>query len=130
MKKQIKLIWIIIILFSQVSQASIVINEIMVKPTTDQNLNEWIEIYNTGSEQINLSSWKIKDNMGEDFLIGGNYNEQGTIIKPNSYALITAETTRVYNNFKVMFNTTKLYVAYNKKGIILIRFLIYFLLNI
>jgi len=98
-----------LILNSEIITAEIIISEIMAKPYQDYTLNEWIELYNDGTEEINISGWKIVDDGGEDNLTGGKYGGKGTIIPPKKYALITSETTRVYNNFKVLFNTTKIY---------------------
>ncbi|MFH0936169.1 MAG: lamin tail domain-containing protein, partial [Candidatus Woesearchaeota archaeon] len=39
--------------------ANLIINEVMYNPSDDENYNEWIEIYNNGNEEIDLSLWKL-----------------------------------------------------------------------
>lgn len=57
--------------------AEVVINEFQVEPSAQQ----WVELYNAGSEPHDLSGWYIDDNGGsEKFTI-----PDGTIIAPNMY---------------------------------------------
>jgi hypothetical protein len=51
----------------------LVFSEICYKPASDTNTGEWVEIYNAGSEAIDLSGWTLKD---------GNDNNQFTIPSP------------------------------------------------
>lgn len=103
-----KLLLYLLFLFVTISYASanLIINEIMANPPgiiqSDEKLNEYIELYNNGSNKINVSGWKIGDKVQNDSLIGGYYGGGGTIIEAGEYALITAGTTRVYNNFNVL----------------------------
>jgi parallel beta-helix repeat protein len=41
--------------------SQVVINEIMYNSSTDQNNNDWIELYNNGNNNIDLSGWKLSD---------------------------------------------------------------------
>lgn len=41
--------------------AKVVINEIFPNPEGDDKLGEFIELYNTGSEPVNLAGYKLKD---------------------------------------------------------------------
>lgn len=82
----------------------------MANPVADETLNEWIEIYNNGSVEINVSNWIIGDNDNNDTLEGGLYNKEGTLIPAKGYAIITDDSTRVYNNFNVSDKAIKLYV--------------------
>lgn len=93
-----------------ISAESITINEIMADPVADEDLNEWIELYNNESTPVNVSSWLIGDNTGNDTLEGGLYNNEGTIIPPDGFAIITDDETRAYNNFNVSPDALRLYV--------------------
>jgi len=93
-----------------VSFADITINEIMARPISDESLNEWIEIYNTGSSGVDIANWKIGDNNDNDTLEGGKYGKAGTVIPANGYAIITDDNTRVYDNFNVSSNAIRIYV--------------------
>lgn len=103
--------WYLVIVLLFVNPVSaIVINEVMSNPIDDESLNEWIEIYNEDSSEVNISSWIIKDDSDEDIIEGGLYGGAGTIIPGFGYGIITDDMTRVYNNFNVSSNAVRLYV--------------------
>jgi len=108
-KMKLLIYLILFIILMQVSNG-ILINEIMANPIADESLNEWIEIYNDGDNNVNLSGWIIGDDKDNDTIEGGLYNKEGTIIEPSSFAIITDEATRVYNNFNVSNDAIRLYV--------------------
>ncbi len=101
---------IFFILIIPFSYANLIINEIMADPLADEALNEWIELYNNNSFELNLSGYKISDSSDTDTIEGGLYNKEGTIIPAFGYAIITDEATRVYNNFNVSPQAIRLYV--------------------
>ena len=107
MKLLLKII-VLLILIENVN--ALIINEIMADPIADESLNEWIELYNNESTSINVSNWLIGDATGNDTIEGGLYNNEGTIIGPFGFAIITDDSTRVYNNFNVSENAVRLYV--------------------
>ena len=82
----------------------------MADPIDYESLNEWIELYNNDSYSINLSGWIIGDNSDNDTLQGGLYGGAGTILRSGSYAVITDDLTRVYDNFNVSSNALRIYV--------------------
>ncbi|MBI2134938.1 lamin tail domain-containing protein [Candidatus Woesearchaeota archaeon] len=86
------------------------ISEIMADPVADESLNEWIELYNNESVEINVSGWLIGDDSENDTLEGGLYNKEGTIIPAYGFAIITDDATRVYDNFNVSIDAMRLYV--------------------
>jgi phosphatidylserine/phosphatidylglycerophosphate/cardiolipin synthase-like enzyme len=49
----------------------IVINELMYDPDGSDLDGEWVEIYNNGSNPVNMSSWEITDNDGNTFVFPG-----------------------------------------------------------
>lgn len=61
--------------------------------------NEFVEVYNSGTDSIDLSLWQINDRFSTDELVDGG---MGTIIAPERYALIMEgdydETTGIYLN--------------------------------
>lgn len=88
----------------QVVSANIVINEIMYNPPGSDDGREWIEIYNNGSNPINLEGWKFyEDNTGHGLtLINGSY-----ILNENDYALITDDYDTFLSDYS-NFNRTLL----------------------
>ncbi|MBI2522788.1 lamin tail domain-containing protein [Candidatus Woesearchaeota archaeon] len=99
----------VFIFLMQISNA-IVINEIMADPIADETLNEWVELYNEEDNDVNVSGWIIGDDNDNDTILGGLYNNEGTIIPAFGYAIITDDATRVYNNFNVSSDAVRLYV--------------------
>jgi len=92
-------------------RATIVINEIMYDPEQNDNYNEWIELYNPTNHSINVSGWSITDNFAEDFLEGDRDHGNGTTIIPAyGHAIIADHGTKIYENFSIPFNTTRLYI--------------------
>ncbi len=65
-------------------EAKLLLTEVMYEPTqtASQTDSEWIEVYNDGSEAIDLSSWKVDGNNFEDVVLG-----------PGQYLVIARELT-------------------------------------
>jgi hypothetical protein len=47
--------------------AAVVINEIFPKPTDPAN--QWIELYNTGTDSVSMNLWKLENSAGNNFII-------------------------------------------------------------
>ena len=89
----------------------IVINEVLYNPETNDNYNEWIELYNPTNNTINVSGWSITDNSAADFLEGDTDHGNGTtMIPPYGYAILADHGTTAYENFSITNETIKLYV--------------------
>ena len=101
---------VVIVLFPKIAFANVIINEIMANPIADESLNEWIELYNDGSNEVNVSGWIIGDDDDNDTIEGGLFNQEGTIIPALGFGIITDDSTRVYNNFNVSDDAVRLYV--------------------
>lgn len=65
-------------------QTSIVINEIMYDAPSDQGTGEFIELYNRGTETVDLSNWKISSGVSFNFPVG-------TTLASDSYLVIAAD---------------------------------------
>lgn len=65
-------------------QTNIVINEIMYDAPSDQGTGEYIELYNRGSETVDLSGWKISKGVKFDF-------PAGTSLVAGAYLVIAAD---------------------------------------
>ncbi len=64
--------------------AQVAINEVMYAPnqTVSETDSEWVELHNTGQEQVDLTGWKIN---GNEF--------QPAILQPDQYLVIARELT-------------------------------------
>src|SRR3989344_583570 len=103
--KKFSLFFILVIGLRLVS-AQILITEVMYDPVfaSDTDL-EWIEVYNNGSGDINLSSWKIDGNNFDDFsIIPGEFIViareliDGTDLDNDSFESIYGNNDGVWNN--------------------------------
>jgi len=49
--------------------SDIVINELLPNPSGEEEEEEWIELKNTGSEDVDLCSWQLKDASGKTYTL-------------------------------------------------------------
>jgi len=75
--------------------AGIVINEILPSPEGPDETEEWIEIYNQNSFEVNLSNWQIKDSEGSTTVY---VFPNTTLIKQKGYLVFTRPTTKIVLN--------------------------------
>jgi hypothetical protein len=68
--------------------ADVVINEIMVNPSGDENAREYVELYNTGSKYVGLSWWLIGNMDGMDNIIAPPDSTYPAHIMGGGYAVI------------------------------------------
>jgi len=111
----ILIVTIILLSFNQKVLAenpqSIIINEVMACPIDSDYYNEWIELYNPSDISIDIKNWTIDDGGEKDTIVSDLDHGNGTtIIPPNSYAILTDQGTKVYDNFTIPENAIKLYV--------------------
>ncbi|MFC1729257.1 lamin tail domain-containing protein [candidate division KSB1 bacterium] len=59
--------------------------EIMFNPSGNENQNEFIEVFNTGSEPIDLTGWTISDGENADRIVPA---ASGTLLLPGQYGVI------------------------------------------
>jgi|GEM_PF-2675169 hypothetical protein len=101
MKKRVFYIFFLIILVNYVS-ADIIINEIMYNPSGSESTDEWVELYNNGSSDQNISDWLLIDTTTARslILINGSGN-----ISVGDYAVIIENQTTFLQNYP-SFNST------------------------
>lgn len=92
------LVFIFFILFPQKTIASVLINEF--SPSTDP---EWIELYNDGDNDINLSGYLLEDgnsSKSDDLNINGTIASKGFIVFIHSEGWLnnSGDTIKLYNN--------------------------------
>jgi len=59
------------------SAGSVVINEIAWAGTADGSNDEWIELYNTTSQQVDLTGWIISDDNVDSYTLSGEISAYG-----------------------------------------------------
>lgn len=76
---------------------SVVINEIMFSPITQNSDDEYVELYNSGAAAVDLSGWK--------FVAGINYEfPQGTTLPADGYMVVSRNLTRLRSNYANLNN--------------------------
>ena len=72
----------------------IIVNEIMFDPPEEDTKNEWIELYNASSEQVDLTGWVIQDLKGSV----KKYVINNLIIAAKGYAVLYRKQTGIVLN--------------------------------
>src|SRR6185369_11974276 len=76
---------------------TVVINEIMYHPKTENLLDSYIELHNTGTVATNVSGWK--------FIKGLQYTfPANTIIGPGGYLVVAADRAAFTNKYPGVLN--------------------------
>ncbi|KHO54790.1 MAG: hypothetical protein QT10_C0012G0038 [archaeon GW2011_AR19] len=57
--KNIFVLFGIVFIFLIGNVSAVIINEIMYNPVQNEHYNEWIEIYNEGGSNIDLTGWNL-----------------------------------------------------------------------
>ena len=70
----------------------IVINELMCKPVSGLDDDEYVELHNHGTSPINVSGWRFRD--GIDFTIPTN-----TIVPASGYLVVAKNAARLLTNY-------------------------------
>ena len=73
----------------------IFLNEILPSPQGDDQLNEWIEIFNSNSFDVDVSGWQIKDKVGTIVVFS---IPASTKIFSNGYLVFTRPETKITLN--------------------------------
>jgi hypothetical protein len=85
------------------SEHEIVINEIRYSPADTDDPGDWIELINNGSEQKNLSRWRIKDDNDSHVFIF----PENTYLPSGGYLVICSDT----GAFRRLYNSTDNYLG-------------------
>ncbi len=76
-----------------------IVDEINYNSSLDEDAGDWIELYNTGAELIDVSGWVIKDKNNNSFVIPA-----GTMIDGNNYLVIYQDEDKFSSEFPVITN--------------------------
>jgi len=79
-------------------EGTIVANEIMYNPSGQDDRWEWVELYNSTCEDVDVAGWKFSDaNQTDDILGDSEHGTGSTVIPAGGYAIITTQATEVYD---------------------------------
>lgn len=103
-----------IVVQGRAAPQTLVINETMYDPLSDQN--EWLELYHRGTDAIDLAHWKISDRPTAS---GANsFTLSGMLVQPGNYVLIAADSTVVsrYSNLRIPDQDLRILVLNRPSG--------------
>lgn len=83
---------------TQVHPAGIIISEIMANPEGADGGEEWVELFNSSSQPVNLKDWILDDSSVNGALGSSAYKIPQIIIQPNSYASIVLPEGKISLN--------------------------------
>src|SRR2546421_8567097 len=79
------------------AKAQPIINEIMYHPASTNLLEQWVELYNPGTNAVDLTNWKFSN--GIDFTFPTN-----TVLKAGGYLVVAADRNTFTNKFPGVTN--------------------------
>jgi len=86
--------------FDSTNTGTIVINEINYNSEDSFDTKDWVELYNTGNQPVNLSNWKFKDSDGDHiFIIPSN-----TMIRAEAFLIMCREADAFSSYFPDVTN--------------------------
>lgn len=69
------------VMFTKITNAEVVINELLPNPTGEDSGNEWVELYNTGDSEISVTNYKLKDLANhEQLIVSGSIASHGFML--------------------------------------------------
>ena len=74
--------------------ASVVISEIMYHPQSDDRLDEYVELLNTGDHPADLTGWSVTSALSYSF-------PPGVLLDPGGYLVVAADPARLRERFGV-----------------------------
>jgi PKD repeat protein len=82
-------------------QGELVMTEIFPNPV-DNSGEEFIEFYNQGEKEVKLKGWKIKNDLGQEFVFGGIADRAagiaGEVVKPEDHLVLFRKKTKLVLN--------------------------------
>ncbi|MDO8599233.1 MAG: lamin tail domain-containing protein [bacterium] len=91
---------------SSTPQVLVVLNELFPNPLGDDRADEFLEIANLGTQSVDLAGWRIRDDLGAEYIIGATDGSTGiaaggflTLARPRTGIALNdtgGETIRLY----------------------------------
>src|SRR5213593_2945057 len=84
--------------------SQVIINEIMYHPASENSREEYVELFNTGSTNVNVSGWRFSK--GVQFTFPTN-----TFIQANGYLVVAAHRASFLNKYPTVTNVIGDYIS-------------------
>ncbi|HJX45949.1 MAG TPA: lamin tail domain-containing protein, partial [Patescibacteria group bacterium] len=82
-KKIFALLFSLVFLFPSSVNAQVVINEVLPDPLGDENQEEWVELYNNGSLEVDVAGYILRDASNHEIILDNSYIDGGITIVPS-----------------------------------------------
>ncbi len=89
--------------------AQVVINEVLPDPSGEETQEEWVELFNKGSEEVDVEGFVLKDAANHDLTINSSHVDGSTQIPANSWLLIRRNGHSTFSLNNTNGETIKLY---------------------
>jgi hypothetical protein len=74
--------------------SDVVINEVLADPSGNENTDEFVELFNKGTDPVVITNWSISDTIGST----KTYSFPDTTIAPGQYVVVTSAITGISLN--------------------------------
>lgn len=113
--------------YNSLHYGQVIINEIMYKSSSDFDSEDWIELFNPGSDTVDVSSWVVKDNDNDHifvlpdshFIPGGSYlviskdvdafqsvyNHTSQLVGDMPFGLGQGDQVRIYSSIMMLVDS-------------------------
>ncbi|RMF56828.1 MAG: hypothetical protein D6748_12550 [Calditrichaeota bacterium] len=81
-----RILLLVLLMVGRVGFSQVILTEVMFNPSGPESSDEFVEIYNAGTQAVDLTGWQIGDSTGFDVIVevAGN----GLLLQPGQYGLI------------------------------------------
>ncbi len=80
---------------SAIRISNVVINELMYHPISDDDDDQYVEIYNRGAQAVNLAGWQLSDGISFTFPVN-------TVLAPDAYLVVARDINRLRSSYAVL----------------------------
>ena len=87
---------VIFLFFAPTVSAQVVINEVFPDPPGNDNVDEWVELFNTSNADVDVTGYKLIDAADHELIIDSTYTGGSTVI-PSSGWLTVSRNSSVFS---------------------------------
>ena len=80
---------LILLTSPSIASAQVLINEVFPNPSGDEKQDEWVELFNTSNQEIDLAGYKLKDAANHELVIDTTYVDVTTVISAGAWLVVS-----------------------------------------
>lgn len=105
------LLYFSFLFYAPTSFAQLVINELLPNPSGEEKTDEWIELFNTSSQTIDILGYQLGDSASHRFIISSEHLTGTNLIPANAFILVYPKST---NSFSLNNSGSETVFLYNQ----------------